>query len=444
MRKLFSAIAAFALVEPYSVSVLKHYRPLRFNLYACQSCLEHARKSNPRRRPLRGVWLILRAVTFACVAHSTVTIAQDTSVPSKALVEQGDAAAKLGHFPEAFALFGKAADQGDATAQFQIGAMYAAGRGVEKNCEKGISWLNKSASQGYAWGQAALATKYLNGDCTSQDYAQAMDWYRKAADQGLAVAQFQLAFMYRAHLGTPQDYTEALRWLRKASDQGFGPAQFYLGAMYSTGEGVTPDQNAALTFLKSVADRELIPSGQGSPGEADVINPLITQANSMVAAMYDFGLGIPKDPAQALRSYQKAAALGDAKAKERLAQLQSAAKAKAEMINLTCESETLGGVPLKSFVSIDSASKYVRVEIPEGAWLYEYRDGAVGKVIKAGYMLKNMPNPDVKQFVSIDQNLVRYGYRNGDSTSEITIDRNGGVIRYNGKKPHQCQQRVRF
>jgi TPR repeat protein len=422
---------------------LKHYRPFRCNQYVDRSCAKRTRKFNHRSSLLRPAWFVLRAIAIACVAHSEFAIAQ-TSASSRALLEQGDVAAKLEHFPEAFALYGKAADQGDAAAQTQIGNMYAAGRGVDKNCDQGISWLSKSASQGYAWGQAALATKYLNGDCTAKDYAKAMDWYRKAADQGLAIAQFQLGYMYRDHLGTPQDYTQALQWLRKASDQDFGPAQFYLGVMYSTGEGVVPDQNAALIFLKKVADREPLQAGQGSVGEAGTINPLIVSANSLIAPMYDFGLGIPKDPAKALSSYQKAATLGDAKSKERLAQLLNAAKGRAETINLACESETLGGVPLKSFVSIDAASKYVRVEIPEGGWLYEYRDGTVGKVIKAGYMLRSMSNPDVKQFVSIDQNFVKYGFHNGDATSEVVIDRNGGIIRYNGKKPHQCAQMRRF
>ena len=56
--------------------------------------------------------------------------------------------------------FRLAADQGDASAQYNLGFMYADGRGVPQN------------------------------------YAEALKWYRLAADQGHASAQFNLGLMY--------------------------------------------------------------------------------------------------------------------------------------------------------------------------------------------------------------------------------------------------------
>ena len=42
----------------------------------------------------------------------------------------------------------KLAQKGNAEAQFKVGEMYEAGRGVEKNMEEAMKWINKAAAQG--------------------------------------------------------------------------------------------------------------------------------------------------------------------------------------------------------------------------------------------------------------------------------------------------------
>ena len=78
------------------------------------------------------------------------------------------------------------AEQGDAVAQFLLGAMYYRGRGVP------------------------------------QDYAEAVRWYRLAADQGAADAQGNLGIMYALGWGVPQDDDEAHMWLNLAAAQSTG------------------------------------------------------------------------------------------------------------------------------------------------------------------------------------------------------------------------------
>ncbi len=53
--------------------------------------------------------------------------------------------------------------------------------------------LIQQASQGNAAAQYNLGVMYANGRGVPQDYVQAMKWYRLAADQGDAKAQFNLA-----------------------------------------------------------------------------------------------------------------------------------------------------------------------------------------------------------------------------------------------------------
>ena len=76
---------------------------------------------------------------------------------------------------EAIAQCREAAEQGDAEAQFRLGACYAAGQGV------------------------------------SQSYTEAAKWFRKAAEQGNAKAQFALGVCYHAGEGVERSYTEAVR-----------------------------------------------------------------------------------------------------------------------------------------------------------------------------------------------------------------------------------------
>lgn len=43
--------------------------------------------------------------------------------------------------------FQKAADQGNADAQFWLGCMYQNGSGVERSYEKAVEWFQKAANQ---------------------------------------------------------------------------------------------------------------------------------------------------------------------------------------------------------------------------------------------------------------------------------------------------------
>jgi len=52
----------------------------------------------------------------------------------------------------------KAAEQGHANAQLQLGICYGTGEGVPKDYEKAKYWVTKSAEQGYEEAKKLLAT----------------------------------------------------------------------------------------------------------------------------------------------------------------------------------------------------------------------------------------------------------------------------------------------
>jgi TPR repeat protein len=112
-------------------------------------------------------------------------------------------------------LFRKAADRGNADAQFNLGYMYTEGQGMRRDQVAGARWYRKAADQGRANAQFNLALLYQNGKGVPRDYGAAATWFRKAADQGYVDAQLNLGIMYSNGQGVPQDYAAA-----NAKDQG--------------------------------------------------------------------------------------------------------------------------------------------------------------------------------------------------------------------------------
>jgi len=188
------------------------------------------------------------------------------------------------------------AQKGEASAQFDLGVMYANGIDVPKDNSEAMKWYRKAAEQGFALAQACLGLMYGNGDGVAKDSTEAVKWYRKAAEQGFAVAQFGLGFAYANGDGVAKDSIEAAKWYRKAAEQGLDHAQFRLGVMYNLGEGVLKDSSEAMKWYRKAAEQ----------GFAD--------AQVDIGLMYSNGVGARKDSIEAVKWYRKAALLGHASA----------------------------------------------------------------------------------------------------------------------------------
>ena len=114
--------------------------------------------------------------------------------------------------------------------------------------------IRKAADQGDADAQFNLGFAYYMGRRAPQDYAVAAKWFQKAADQGHTRAQYNLGVMYEEGSGVVVNYAEALRFYRLGADQGFAPAQHKLGVMYAFGHGVLQDYAEAIKW-SSRADK---------------------------------------------------------------------------------------------------------------------------------------------------------------------------------------------
>jgi Sel1 repeat len=119
--------------------------------------------------------------------------------------------------------FRKAAEQGEAGAQRELGFAHEFGQGVPLDFTQAAVWYRKAAEQGDANAQYQLGRLYYSGQGVLQDYAQAALWWRKAAERGTATAQCNLGMMYAEGQGVPQDYTEAYFWLHMVAVSDYVP-----------------------------------------------------------------------------------------------------------------------------------------------------------------------------------------------------------------------------
>jgi len=91
--------------------------------------------------------------------------------------------------------------------------MYLQGNGVRQDYAAVAKWSRKAAEQGEAIAQANLGAMYLEGKGVPQDYAEVAKWSRMAAEQGNAIAQSILGMIHSEGLGVTKDYVEAYMWV---------------------------------------------------------------------------------------------------------------------------------------------------------------------------------------------------------------------------------------
>ena len=95
--------------------------------------------------------------------------------------------------------------------------------------ESAIKHFRKAAEKGNAEAQFKLGYCLYQGLGAEQDQAEAVKWFRKAAEQGLAEAQYSLGVCYAKGIGVKKNRAESRKWYRKAAEQGVPEAQKALG-----------------------------------------------------------------------------------------------------------------------------------------------------------------------------------------------------------------------
>lgn len=114
-----------------------------------------------------------------------------------------------GDYEKAAKLYSALAKEGNAEAQYNLGVMHRAGRGVNR------------------------------------DFKEAGKWYRLAAEQGHPLAQFNLGWMYADGKGVPQDYVRSHMWFNLAiANAGSEAKQEFTVDRDALAKSMTPGQIA--------------------------------------------------------------------------------------------------------------------------------------------------------------------------------------------------------
>ena len=133
------------------------------------------------------------------------------------------------------------AEQGDSTAQFNLGWIYLNGKGIPKDDKQASRWFKKSAEQGHSEAQYILGRMYHSGQGVVKDNKESVKWFRKSAEQGHPKAQNNLGLAYDLGEGIPKDDEEAIRWFSEAAAQGDPKGQINLGIICADENGIVAD-----------------------------------------------------------------------------------------------------------------------------------------------------------------------------------------------------------
>jgi TPR repeat protein len=182
-----------------------------------------------------------------------------------------------------------------ASTRLLLGQLLTEGGAGLPDPPRGVALIALAAEQN-ADAMNELARLYWTGTGVDKDPARAATLFREAAEKGSAPAAFNLAQGLRAGwipAAQKNPEAEALAWYRRAAALGHVPAWVALGEMLESGAGGVHDEDEAQVWFRLA----------GAHGE-----PLGQQH---LADGYRTGrLGLPRDPAEALRLYHIAADRG--------------------------------------------------------------------------------------------------------------------------------------
>jgi hypothetical protein len=185
-----------------------------------------------------------------------------------------------------------------------------------------ISQLRAKAEAGDAAAQLALGRAYKDGNGVPRNAEEAVRWHRMAAEQGNPAAQRELSLMYLEGRGVEQNKEEAFKWCQKAARQKHPIAMFNVGAAYFNGEGVA--ENVISAYAWFVLAQE---AGSESAAEAvkrmgaDLQHISASAVFEKIADMYEKGNDLPRNYAEALKWYRRAAEGGGPTVRVKLAGL---------------------------------------------------------------------------------------------------------------------------
>lgn len=145
---------------------------------------------------LPAVFFLILVVAGAGAGAAEDAVEQAADVASET-IDAAYRALQNQEYDTAYDLFYSLAGQDNALAQYEIGALYHRGAGVEPDVARAARWYARAAELGYAEAQYRVGNMYMMGEGVPQSDTEAIHWYEKAAEQGHQDADRNLASLRR-------------------------------------------------------------------------------------------------------------------------------------------------------------------------------------------------------------------------------------------------------
>lgn len=179
----------------------------------------------------------------------------------------------------------KAAKQGHAQAQYQVGMLLCDRHPIPAYLQHPpfcytegtvYQWMSKAAEQGLPEAMCYLGNMYRAGYLVEKNFGKAFAWHLKAAKSDCAASEYAIACMYEEGEGVEQNTFRALRWCWKAALHGYAEAQLHLGIVYES-TGKERHFHTAATFYQQAAQQKS------------------AEAWQWLASLYEMGKGVKQD-----------------------------------------------------------------------------------------------------------------------------------------------------
>ena len=189
---------------------------------------------------------------------------------------------------QALELFQKAADAGDVTAQYNLGALLL--EEPQQDIKKAFKYLEKAAAQNHLLAIKKLGDLDFAGKYTNQSYTRAFEYYNKAAKL------------------TPTPENQMLDYFYQGQTEAYADVLFTLSQCYAEGKGVKKSPREAVKWAIKAANL----SHKGAfewllkkvETNADKESPEVILT---VADGYFYGKGVKKQNEKAFTLYEKLA-----------------------------------------------------------------------------------------------------------------------------------------
>ncbi|KSV64637.1 hypothetical protein N182_36475 [Sinorhizobium sp. GL2] len=237
---------------------------------------------------------------------------------------------RVGYENDAIALkwYLKAAELKEHTAYKRLGDAYYDGMGAPQDRAEAAKWY-QLASEQFPEVCRRIAGHYQ----ADGNVGETIKWLDRGASYGDATSAEALARIYRFSKTDEKNFTKAMSWYQKAFELGDDSALISMGQMYQSGEGVEKDIQRAIDYYQQAVEKgekshwrvayayeSLSPRGDGAAFEWHKKGAEAGDSSAMstVAERYRDGMGVEKNPKEALAWFRKAADAGNAHAMNQL------------------------------------------------------------------------------------------------------------------------------